>query len=149
MSLLIKPFYTGSYRHALDDKNRLTIPSAWRCAHAEGDTFLVVPLDGCLGVLPPIETQKIYDRVAAQSLSDTEAQEAAADFFSKTLSFSFDKSGRVMITPELCAHAGIVKDAVLAGSGTKFNIYSPEQWDRVQAAMAAQRPSDRLKRMGI
>ncbi len=149
MSSPAKPFYTGSFRHTLDDKNRLTIPSAWRSAHAEGDTFLIVPLDGYLGVLPPAEAQKLYDRVAAQSLSDSEAQEAAADFFSKTLSFSFDKAGRVMLTPELCFHAGIAKDVVLAGSMNKFNLYSPEHWDRLQAAAALQKPADRLRRMGI
>lgn len=149
MSSFGKPFYTGSFRHTLDDKNRLTIPSAWRSAHTEGDTFLVVPLDGFLSVLPPIEAQKLYDRVAEKALSDSEAQEAAADFFSKTLSFSFDKAGRVMLTPELLAHAGIAKDAVLVGSMNKFNLYSPEHWDRVQAATAAQKPADRLRRMGI
>lgn len=149
MSTLGKPFYTGSFRHTLDDKNRLTIPSAWRSAHAPEDTFLIVPLDGYLSVLPPAEAQKLYDRVAAQALSDSEAQEAAADFFSKTLSFSFDKAGRVMLTPELCAHAGIAKDAVLVGSMNKFNLYSPDHWDRVQAATAAQKPADRLRRMGI
>jgi MraZ protein len=141
MSTFGKPFYTGSFRHTLDDKNRLTIPSAWRSAHSEGDTFLVV--------LPPIEAQKLYDRVAEKALSDSEAQEAAADFFSKTLSFSFDKAGRVMLSPELLAHAGVAKDVVLVGSMNKFNLYSPEHWDRVQAATAAQKPADRLRRMGI
>jgi MraZ protein len=149
MSTSGKSFYTGSFRHTLDDKNRLTIPSAWRSAHAPEDTFLIVPLDGYLSVLPPAEVQKLHDRVAAQALSDSEAQEAAAVFFSKTLSFSFDKAGRVMLTPELCAHAGIAKDAVLVGSMNKFNLYSPTQWDRVQAATAAQKPGDRLRRMGI
>ncbi len=100
-------------------------------------------------MLPPTEVQKLHDRVAAQALSDTEAQEVIAEFFSKTLAFSFDKAGRVMLTPELLAHAGIAKDAVLVGSMTKFNLYSPQQWERVQAAAAAQRPADRLRRMGI
>lgn len=133
----------------MDDKNRLTIPSAWRSAHAESDTFLVVPLDGYLSVLPPDEVTKLYERIAAKTLSDSEAQDAAADFFSKTLAFAFDKAGRVMLTPELCAHAGIGKDVVLAGSMNKFNLYSPQEWERVQAANAAQKPGDRLRRIGI
>jgi MraZ protein len=149
MPTSVKPFYTGAFRHTLDDKNRLTIPSGWRAAHAPEDAFLIVPLDGCLGVLPPTEVEKLYQRIAAQSLSDSEAQEAAADFFAKTLAFSFDKAGRVMLTPELIAHAGITKDAVLVGMLTKFNLYSPSEWDRVQAAQRAQKPSDRLRRMGI
>ncbi len=149
MSTNSKPFYTGAFRHSLDDKNRLTIPSGWRSAHTPDDTFLIVPLDGCLGVLPPAEVEKLYERVAAQSLSDTEAQEAAADFFSKTQNFTFDKAGRVMISDELRAHAGIAKDAVLVGMMSKFAIYEPGRWERVQAAQNAQKASDRLKRMGI
>ena len=54
-----------------------------------------------------------------------------------------------MLTPDLCDHAGIAKDAVLVGSMSKFNIYSPDQWERVQAATAAQKAGDRLRRMGI
>lgn len=149
MSLPGKPFYTGTFRHTLDDKNRLTIPSAWRSAHSEDETFLVVPLEGFLSILPPLQAQALYDRVAEKSLADAEAQEAAAEFFGKTLSFSYDKSGRLMLTPELCAHAGIAKDVVLVGSMTKFNLYSPAHWERVQAATAAQKPADRLRRMGI
>ena len=47
-----KAFYTGLFRHTLDDKARLTIPSAWRAAHAAEDTFLLHPalLDLVTGV---------------------------------------------------------------------------------------------------
>jgi hypothetical protein len=31
---------TGLFRHMLDDKGRLTIPSGWRYAHAEESDFL-------------------------------------------------------------------------------------------------------------
>lgn len=151
MSSPAKPLYTGSYRHTLDDKNRLTIPSAWRSLHSEGDTFLIVPLVGHLCVLPPEDAQRLRDRVAAQSLADTGAQRAANFFFSKTLSFSFDKSGRVMLTPELLKHAGIDSDkkVVLGASGNKFNIYSVAEWERSEAAAAAQDPAELLRSLGI
>ena len=49
-----KAYYTGLFRHTLDDKGRLTIPSAWRYAHEESDTFLATPHpDGYIAVLPP------------------------------------------------------------------------------------------------
>ena len=54
MALPGKTLYTGSYRHNLDDKGRLTIPSAWRAAHAEGEQFLAVPNPGgYISLLPP------------------------------------------------------------------------------------------------
>jgi MraZ protein len=149
MAINGKPLYTGIFRHSLDDKNRLTIPSSWRSAHAESDQFLILPLDGFLSVVPPDQVAKLYDKAAEVSLSDTEAQGASSDFFGNSLAFTFDKAGRVMLTPALCASAGIGKDVVLAGTLTKFNLYSPEQWARVQAAKAAQKPGDLLRRIGI
>ena len=38
-----KSVFTGLFRHTLDDKGRLTIPSGWRHAHAQEDTFLATP----------------------------------------------------------------------------------------------------------
>ena len=59
-----KAFYTGLFRHTLDDKFRLTIPSAWRYAHEGDDTFLATPHpDGYVAVLPPAEVEKLLSAV--------------------------------------------------------------------------------------
>ncbi|TAG28482.1 MAG: mraZ [Verrucomicrobia bacterium] len=151
MSSTAKPIFSGSFRHTLDDKNRLTIPSAWRSLYAEEDSFLIVPLVGYLSVLPPEEAQGLRERVAAKSLADTKAQRDADFFFSKTLSFSFDKAGRVMLTPELLQHAGIGADkkVVLTASGNKFSIYSLADWERMHAAVSLQDHGDLLRSLGI
>ena len=92
-------FYTGLFRHTLDDKGRLTIPSAWRGAHAESDAFLATPHpDGYVAVLPPAEVEKLHAKIAQMALSDGAAQDFAARFFAQTQSFSFDKQGRVATT---------------------------------------------------
>ena len=54
-----KAFFTGLFRHTLDEKGRVTIPSPWRTDHAEGDVFLATPHpDGYVAVLPPAEVEK-------------------------------------------------------------------------------------------
>ena len=85
MAQLGKIFYTGQFRHGLDDKNRLTIPSAWRYAHEESDTFLATPHpDGYIAVLPPAEVEKLQAKVAEKALTDaTTKQKEAADKLSK------------------------------------------------------------------
>lgn len=143
-------FYTGLFRHSLDDKGRLTIPSAWRGAHAEGDVFLATPLpEGYIAVLPPAEVAKLHEKFAHMALSDASAQDFAAAFFSATQSFSFDKSGRIGLSEELLQHAGIDKDAVLVGSLSKFNIYSPARWDKVKARTSGENYGDIMRRLGI
>ncbi len=145
-----KGFYTGLYRHTLDDKGRLTIPSAWRYAHAEQDTFIATPHpDGYISVLPPGEAEKLHDKISGMKLSDAAAQAFTARFFSQTQSFSFDKAGRVVLSPELCTHAGIKKDAVLVGSLTKFNLYSPARWQQEEARTAGENFGDLMRRLDI
>lgn len=145
-----KAFYTGLFRHTLDDKSRLTIPSAWRAAHNEADTFLATPHpDGYIAILPPAEVDKLYAKIAQAALSDGAAQDFAARFFAETLSFSFDKSGRIGLGERLLKHAEIEKDTVLVGSLTKFNIYSPARWDKVEARTSGENFGDLMRRMGI
>lgn len=145
-----KANYTGLYRHTLDDKARLTIPSAWRYAHAEDDTFLATPHpDGYVAVLPPAEVEMLRGKIAAMKLSDSAAQAFAARFFSQTQAIYFDKAGRVSLNPDLLAHAGIEKDAVLVGSLTKFNIYNPERWRQEQTRTAGENFGDLMRRLDL
>jgi MraZ protein len=150
MALAGKAFYTGLFRHTLDDKGRLTIPSAWRYAHAEQDTFLATPHpDGYIAVLPPSEVEKLHAKFSELKLSDAAAQAFAARFFSQTQSFSFDKAGRIGLAAELIGHAHIEKDAVLVGSLTKFNIYSPARWAQEEARTAGENFGDLMRRLDI
>jgi MraZ protein len=145
-----KPVYTGLFRHTLDDKGRLTIPSEWRYAHAPEDTFLATPHpDGYIAVLPPAEVEKLHAKISGMKLSDSAAQAFAARFFSQTQSFSFDKAGRAGLTTELLRHAGIEKDAVLVGSLTKYNIYNPARWQQEEARTAGENFGDLMRRIDL
>ncbi|ACB75906.1 protein of unknown function UPF0040 [Opitutus terrae PB90-1] len=145
-----KAFYTGLFRHTLDDKFRLTIPSAWRTAHGEGDMFLATPHpDGYIAVLPPAEVEKLHAKIAQIALSDGGGQDFAARFFAQTQSFSFDKAGRIGLEDALLSHAGIERDAVLVGSLTKFNIYAPARWEKVEARTAGENFGDLMRRLGV
>lgn len=145
-----KSLYTGLFRHTLDDKFRLTIPSAWRYAHGEDDAFLATPHpDGYVAVLPPDEVEKLRAKIAQVALSDGAGQDFAARFFAQTQQLWFDKSGRMGLEEALRTHAGLTKDAVLVGSLTKFNIYSPERWAKVEARTAGENFGDIMRRMGI
>jgi MraZ protein len=145
-----KSSYTGLFRHTLDEKGRLTIPSAWRYAHEESDTFLATPHpDGYLAVLPPAEVEKLHAKIAQMALSDGAGQDFVARFFSQTQSCSFDKQGRIVVSGDLLKHAGIDKDAVLVGSLTKFNLYAPSRWEKVEARTSGENYGDIMRRLGI
>ena len=145
-----KAFYTGLFRHTLDDKGRLTIPSAWRHAHAAEDTFLATPHpDGYIAVLPPKEVEVLHAKISALKMSDAKAQAFAARFFSQTQDFSFDKAGRIGLSTDLLKHAGIAKDAVLVGTLTKFNIYNPDRWQQEETRASGELFGESMRELGL
>ena len=150
MALPGKTLYTGSYRHNLDDKGRLTIPSAWRAAHAEGEQFLAVPNPGgYISVLPPPQGEKVDGKIAAGPLSGTQARQQIRACFAVAQGFTFDKQGRIALNPELLQRAGISKESVLSGSMNTFSIYSPERWAAITSRTSEASQADFLRRYGI
>jgi MraZ protein len=142
--------YSGRFEHTLDDKNRLTIPSAWRWAHSDTETFLAMPHpDGYIAVLPPARVARLLSQVAEMKLSDRDAQAVKAKIFSEALSFTFDKQGRFGVTADLLTHAGIGKDAVLSGMGDTFNILSPTRWTEMLRSTAGENFGDMMRRIGL
>ena len=157
MSQANQPSYTSHFKHSLDDRNRITIPSAWRFAHDADDVLLAVPQSGKNGnyisVLPLAEAAKLRAKVEQVALSDDAGQDFIATYFSKTQQLWFDKAGRISLNAELLAHAGIEGgdksgEAILVGGYTKFNVYNPACWSETQAS-AAKEKSETMRRLGI
>jgi MraZ protein len=142
--------YSGRFEHTLDDKNRLTIPSAWRWTHTDTEQFLAMPHpDGYIAVLPPARVAKLIAQVSEKAISDSEAQAVQAEIFSNALSFTFDKQGRFGVSADLLQHATIAKDAVLSGMGDTFNILSPARWTEMKRRTAGQNFGDMMRRLGL
>ncbi|MCC5023565.1 MAG: mraZ [Candidatus Synoicihabitans palmerolidicus] len=153
MSTAKKQYLTGKFRHNLDDKNRVTVPSAWRNLFEKGTTFLAIPNPGgYVTVLPPVEANKLYEKFAEVPLSDTEAQDEVSAFMANTQAFSFDSQGRIALMESLFEHAnlkGPKEEVVLVGGFNKFNIYSPERWAIAEQKSTPSSQGNVMRRFGI
>jgi MraZ protein len=142
--------FSGEFRPVLDGKKRLTIPSKWRSEALE-DLFIVKSLDrGCL-VAMPLAVLHAKGETAASQAPSLEAHQIFKDlFFASAVNCPVDSQGRVLLSDELCQFAGIEKEkpVVLAGSGEKFDIWTPEAWQqRLEAADATYKTI--LKSIGL
>lgn len=124
--------FLGEYKHAIDNKCRLTIPAKFRedlnnqCVIAKG-------LDGCLTVYPMEEWTLVCEKIDAKPASDVKVRRFKRLFYASASVEDLDKQGRLSIPPALMEYAGIAKDVYIIGESNTFELWSAERWNSQQA----------------
>src|SRR6266852_2645123 len=68
---LTRTVFVGTFRHTVDDKNRVAIPAKWRAAARGSQEFYVLPdPKSCLVVLPASAMEKMLERVDDISIGE-------------------------------------------------------------------------------
>lgn len=120
--------YKGEYNHTIDPKGRLIIPAKLR--DELGDNFVVTKgLDGCLWMFDSEEWDKIEDEIREMPFTLKEARMLSRFIVAGAFDGELDKQGRVLLPANLREYAGITKDVVLAGVGSRVEIWSKEKYD--------------------
>jgi MraZ protein len=121
--------YAGEFRHAVDNKHRVTIPSRWRSGDA-GEEFFAVP-DGTgsfLMVMPPLEFERVKGSVEADpAILPADRRKFIRRFYSLAQIVSVDKQGRVLLPEDHCRRLGLEGDVVLIGSHNRMEIWNQER----------------------
>ena len=118
--------FFGEFRHSVDDKGRLTIPSQWRPKiDSEDNDFLALPslTERSVTVYPPKMIEQLYERFSQISMGDQKGQRAIRRIMSMAHNFACDKQGRINLNEKLIGHAGLEKSVVLLGEASKFKIF--------------------------
>jgi MraZ protein len=125
----VQPIFAGEFRHAMDAKNRVTIPSRWRTSDV--DEFFAIPnLEaGFLMVMPPSEFRRVAQKVENdENLGRAERRRFIRQFSSKAQHLTSDKQGRMVLPEEQCKLLKLQREVVLVGSYTRFEIWNPDNW---------------------
>ena len=143
--------FMDTVTNKVDAKGRVSLPADYRAITKSKESEIVcyrsltAPcIEGCL--------EELLDKLASE-------MEDALDFFSETQDdltnlvfgdakrYSFDSTGRIMLSEKLLKHAQITDTAVFVGKGRKFQIWSPQNWAKEEARIRAEalkkRPSIR------
>jgi len=135
---LTRTVFFGTFRHAVDDKNRLAIPAKWRAAAKGSQEFYVLPdPKNCLVVMPASAMDKMLERADEIKIGEYEKRDVLRLIASRAHGSPCDKQGRVGLTEDLLRHAGIEKEAVLVGVLTRFEIWSPARFAEVEQSATA------------
>lgn len=120
--------FFGEYEHAIDDKNRLTLPARFRAALADG-VFLTKGLDGSVDVYPR-ETWEVtvVSRIAKLDPLLPDARVLQRYFFGGTAEDVPDKQGRVHLPAPLLRHGRLSKDVTVVGNNDHLEIWDRAAW---------------------
>lgn len=133
--------FMDTVTNKVDAKGRVSLPADYRALVKEANSEIVCYrsvsspcIEGCL--------EDLLEKLAADI-------ENATDFFSETQDnltnlifgdarrYTFDSTGRIMLSEKLLAHAQITDSAVFVGKGRKFQIWNPENYAEEEARIRA------------
>ncbi|HEY5912826.1 MAG TPA: hypothetical protein VJA21_19715 [Verrucomicrobiae bacterium] len=133
-------YYNALYRHGVDEKRRVQIPSKWRPMEPEVEFTLVLwpkPKEGpCLRVLPPKQMAVLMRDIDAMPNTDPNKVVLKRFIGSKSVQVPLDKAGRICLPEEMANAAGITDTAILVGLLDRFEIWSPERYVNVESSDA-------------
>ncbi|KAB0542347.1 MraZ protein [Kerstersia gyiorum] len=118
--------FQGSSALTLDAKGRMTIPARHRdalMAQAEGRLTLTRHPDGCLLVYPRPEWEKKREQIVRFPMNARPLQRL---LLGNAQDVELDSAGRVLVAPELRQAAGLVKEVMLMGLGTHFELWDTQ-----------------------
>jgi MraZ protein len=137
--------FRGRFEHTIDSKGRVSIPAKFRELLGEKyDDRLIITtgLDPCLVAYPFEEWLKMEEKVSSMSMVKKEVKAFQRVFISRSAECLIDKLGRVLIPPNLRAHAQLEKDVVFAGMLEKFEIWNQERF--LEVIRKAEENSDEM-----
>jgi MraZ protein len=120
--------FTGEYRHSVDDKGRIAVPSKFR---AQLDDGAVVSrwLDRCLAIHTRAGWDALAEKVATLPIADGNARLFQRFIFAGAVDTTLDGQGRVLVPQYLRDTAGLEAEAVVVGSRDHAEIWAPTRWD--------------------
>ncbi len=126
--------FTGEYRHTVDEKGRLAIPTRLRAQLAQGGTVSAW-IDGCVAFHPQDEWNRMTSQVDALPITDKPARNFRRLLYGTAFEAKLDRQGRFVLPQTLRDYAGIEAEVVLVGAGSRIELWSPERWSEFSEQM--------------
>ncbi len=126
--------FRGHHTHAIDAKGRVSFPSRFRdqLVHVGDQRLVLTPslFDACIHVFPLKAWETLESNVSRQNQFDPKVVLFRRRYVSAAVDCELDAQGRVLVPPQLRAHAGITKDIVWAGVLDKVELWAQERWEQ-------------------
>ena len=116
--------FNGQYTHQMDEKGRLSLPSAFR---REAEEFVLLQWEKpYLTLFPLSEWQQIQSELRALRKSNPKAANYVRRISAGAHAVAPDKQGRILIPSRLQADAGLEGEVLLVGVIDRVELWNPK-----------------------
>ena len=137
--------FQGPAALTLDGKGRIAMPARHRellAAMGVHQLTITKHPEGSLLIFPRPAWEQFRDRVAALPMDSSGWKRV---FLGNAMDVDIDASSRLLIAPELRAASGLVRDVMLLGMGSHFELWDAERHAVHEAAVMQSPMPDSLK----
>ena len=121
--------FIGEYAYSLDSKGRVNIPAKFRqslSADSQNTFVITRGLDPCVWVYPLEQWKEIENNLRNLSSVKNIHRTFVRDTARYASPSTYDKQGRITLTPSLTKYAGLEKDVLIIGMINKIEIWNPK-----------------------
>lgn len=120
--------FLGRYEHQLDEKGRVSLPSAFR-KEADGAAFVLLQWEKPYLTLFPAEVwAKVQEELLKFRRSKRSAWNHVREILSNATDVVPDKQGRILVPAALKEAAELDGQVILNGNIDRIEIWNPERW---------------------
>ncbi|MFZ4505307.1 MAG: division/cell wall cluster transcriptional repressor MraZ [Microbacteriaceae bacterium] len=117
----------GTYEPKLDDKGRVILPAKFRDV-LSGGIVLTRGQERCIYVFPKSTFEELLDTVQSAPLTSKAGRDYVRLLLSGASDEIPDKQARVTIPGQLREYAGLGRDLVVIGAGSRAEIWAADAW---------------------
>jgi len=142
--------FIGEYKHNLDNKGRLAVPSKFRSQLEQG-AVVTKGLDNCLFLYSKEKWEEVAKKYANLPVSQASARAFARQMLAGAMEVDFDAQGRITLPEYLRVFAKLDKKAVVAGLYDRLEIWDEAEWDIYKNSTESESTeiAERLGELGV
>ena len=123
--------FIGQYKYNLDGKGRIVIPQDYRCQLGK-NIVVNKGIENCISIYSMSEWEKQVEKVTSLNFTQKSNRLFNRYFLSSAFNKEIDAQGRINLDECLIKHAGITKECVIIGAGNVIEIWSLENWNKME-----------------
>ncbi|MCS7199357.1 MAG: division/cell wall cluster transcriptional repressor MraZ [Caldimicrobium sp.] len=122
--------FRGKFKHSLDEKGRISLPSKFReilRVKYGSEVLVVTNLPECLVVYPIVEWKKIEEALLKIPFSAKAGRDFLRYFLGSAEEIEPDKQGRLLLPQSLRSEIEVDREVILLGMLNYFEIWNPRR----------------------